>query len=449
MLRDGRAALLCVAASLALHGGFGLLLWGLPADLGARSSGPVRFEVLAEAPGPGGDPSGVPGARASRSTELRPGGADSAQNVDTARRGDGGDAEGPSAVILMLDHADAVTLQDAPMNAPRVWQTQRIRTARDRASWEDRRATPNPRDTPFLASGDGPHPERRPLAATDAQRGARVAPEASARGAERTEREPSADRPGAHSSHSGQPEGSLPVGSRAEPSHRTGGAEQPHNAGGPTDSPGRGIRQGRGRRASEAADVAHGRPPVDRGPAATPARRQGRVRDDVDAEQLAGGMVQSFVEASQRSGRRRDEGRGGVGGGGAPGSGGGHAEGGRAAPHGPGGGRWPALDTRNARYRHWYLEQRRRVERALEFPRARQLAMDQGTSVYRVVVRRDGSLAKGPRLLRSSGFDDLDAAARSAIEGSMPFNPLPADLAPAHPAIEVTLAVQFSNPMVH
>jgi hypothetical protein len=39
------------------------------------------------------------------------------------------------------------------------------------------------------------------------------------------------------------------------------------------------------------------------------------------------------------------------------------------------------------------------------------LSMDQGTSIYVLVFDRDGSLAGHPRLVRSSGFDDLDDAA--------------------------------------
>ena len=96
---------------------------------------------------------------------------------------------------------------------------------------------------------------------------------------------------------------------------------------------------------------------MDEGPAATLALEASRVRDDTDAERLAGQLVQSVVDASERGGPERGEGVGGVGGSGAPGSGGGRGEGGRAAPHGPGGGDFAALDTSSARYRRWYLRQ--------------------------------------------------------------------------------------------
>jgi TonB family protein len=158
--------------------------------------------------------------------------------------------------------------------------------------------------------------------------------------------------------------------------------------------------------------------------------------------------MHSWVEATARTGAVPGPGRGGVAGGGTPGTGGGTREGGRATTYGPGDGRYGALDTRDARYRRWFLTQRRRVEDAVRFPRERALRMDQGTSIYSVVVRRDGTLASTPRLVRSSGFDDMDRAALGAIEAVTPFAPLPDDLAPGLSEVRVRLPVEFSNPMV-
>ena len=360
----------------------------------------------------------------------------SAQNVDAPQPGEEGDTSGAVAFVLLVSGAHGVVLQDSPNNSPGPSQVQRIRTAADRASWENRRATPNPHDDPFLASGTGRHPERRPVASVDPRPGARSAPEASSlgrAGGARGEEQP-------RRAHPASGESSSP-----------GGEERPRRAepaGGERSSPGRGILGGGGRRSSEAARVARGRPPVDEGPAATLARYPGRVRDDADAELLAGRLLQSVVDASGRRGRAPGPGRGGVGGGGEPGSGGGLGEGGRASPYGPGVGAFPALDTSDARYRRWYLQQRRRVEEALRYPRARALAMDQGTAVFRLILARDGGLVRPPRRLRSSGFPDLDAAALAAIERAAPFAPLPRDLAPDRSRVRIDLTVEFSNPMV-
>ncbi len=85
----------------------------------------------------------------------------------------------------------------------------------------------------------------------------------------------------------------------------------------------------------------------------------------------------------------------------------------------------------------------------MRFPRARALALDQGTTLLKLWVRRDGSLAAPPRLLRSSGFHDLDQEALAAVRRVVPFSPLPDDLAPGRDRIAILLSVEFSNPMVH
>lgn len=385
----------------------------------------------------------APGLAASRSTstregapELLPGGPTPHHNIDALDRGRGGDRTGASSIVMLVPRADDITLSDAPMNSPRIGQTQRIQTAQDRATAEDRRATPNPADDAFLASGAGIHRERRPVATIDARVGAR-APLVSARAltpnehrAEVAVDDPAAPGPRARSE--------VPI---REPGTTRRGADH--------ESPGRGILRGRGPRASEQAAVAFGRPTVDEGQAATSSEsRDARVRDDANAELLAAEMRQSVVEASARRGELTGHGRGGIDAEGAPGTGQGSREGGRAHALGPGTGSWDALDTSDGRYRRWFVQLRRRIEDALVFPRERAIAMDQGTSVYVVVVRRDGTLARAPQLIRSSGFRDLDGAALAAIRRNVPFSPIPDDLVPGRSTIEVRLPIEFSNPMI-
>jgi len=120
----------------------------------------------------------------------------------------------------------------------------------------------------------------------------------------------------------------------------------------------------------------------------------------------------------------------------------------RAHPYAPGSGTFGALDTSDARYLRWFTQQRTRVQNELEFPRARAIAKDQGTSLYSVTLRRDGEVNGRPRLVRSSGFADFDKAAAKAIERALPFAPLPAELAPELPSIALLIPVAFSNPMI-
>jgi TonB family protein len=173
------------------------------------------------------------------------------------------------------------------------------------------------------------------------------------------------------------------------------------------------------------------------------------VRDDVNAELLAARLQRSLVDSSVQRGAKAE---GGAGGDPQPGPGldvAGTGTGARALPYTPGPGRDGALDTRDARYLRWFTAQRARVQDALQFPRARALAKDQGMSVYRIEVGRDGKLCSAPTLLRSSGFEDFDAAAVTAIERAAPFEPLPAALAPELDRLSLIIPVAFSNPMVN
>ena len=409
-----------VVLSLCLHLTFALVVWRLPPS---PFRAPQSIEIALAIVTPAHPPTAGSGVRPNDAARLRPGGGLSAQNIDAFERGQGGDGVGAEAVML-FPRADELTQQDSIMNAVGVAQMQRIRTAGDQATREDRRATPHPGDVPFLASGEGVHPERRPVAGRDPREGARQAPVASL---------------------AGENVARTPRGESVTPS-ATGEAT---NVGTQAASPGRGIVNGAGARESDAARVASGRPPIDQGPAATSSDwRDARVRDNHDAELLAARMMQSLADTSEHGGRTVGAGSGGVGGGGAAGSGGGAAEGGRARAHGPGGGAYDALDTSSARYERWFLDQVSRVDRALVFPRTRQLSMDQGTSVYRLVVRGDGSLASPPHLLRSSGFRDLDEAALVAIQRAIPFARVPDALLGNRGSLRVTLPVHFVNPLV-
>jgi TonB family protein len=429
---------------LGLHLTFVLVLLRLPAAAPADLA--IELDIVGDDAVAAADAESLAGDANHRPEALVPGGADSAQNVDTRQRGERGDGRGPEAVILLLPHDDLITLQDSPLNSNDGAQSQRIRTADTRATREDRRATPNPNDQPWLASGHGIHPERRPVAAEDAREGARVAPEATTVGAPtdvRSSQAGSVARAGSAPDREGH-------GGASSAQHAGEHGERARRAGAAEASPGSGISHGRGERASRSARVAHGRPPVDQGPAATnAAERDRRVRDNRDAELLAAQMVESWVESSRRSGPERGAGRGGVGGGGAPGSGGGEGAGGLARPHGTGNGRHASLDTSDRRYHRWYLQLKRSVQRRLTFPRARMLAMDQGVTIYRFDVAADGHLAARPRLIRSSGFADFDQAALTAIQEAAPFAPLPRELASGVERHSVRMAVEHSNPMVH
>jgi len=324
----------------------------------------------------------------------------------------------PSA--LLFPFVSPLTLQDTELNNLATNQTQRIRTAPDRATLEERRASPNAAEAVLLVSGQHGHQERRDPARRDAVDGAPRVSEASAASAATRAR---------------------PVGTGEQP-------EQPVREAARL-KPAQGIAHGRGLAETRAAKVTFARPNVDRGAAATPAERlDPSVRDDVDAELLATKLQRSFVDTSVQRARQQGPGSGGV----AldPRALGEHGQGtgARARPYAPGPGSFDALDTSDARYLRWFTQQRARVQEELVFPRARALAKDQGTSLYRIQLGRDGALSSKPRLIRSSGFADFDAAAALAIQRALPFAPLPAELAPQLLEVSLLIPVAFSNPMV-
>jgi TonB family protein len=407
-----------VALSLALHGAwFGSLR--VPPPAAPRTNQPrpayqVPFEPNLGVSALAALASPIP---------VEPGGPERPGALDLdATEGAGGSGATLEHATRLLSFVSPLSLQDTDLNNLIESQTQRIRTATTRATQEMRRATPNAAAAVFLASGAGTRQERRPVAERDPQQGAQAEALRSAR-----------PQPGAQAS------GAQPGRAHAARSQPTGAALL---------SPQRGILESRGGRPSLAARVATARPNVDRGPAATQAETiDPKLRDNHDAELLAAALQRSIVDASTQRARRQAPGEGGA----EHGPGLGLTQSGRGAraeAYAPGTGGAFALDTSDARYVRWFVEQKERVQQELSFPKPRALAKDQGISVYRVVIRRDGRLAQSPHLVRSSGFADFDEAAVVAIRRALPFSPLPERLLPEALDLTLLIPISFSNPMV-
>ncbi len=423
-----------IAASALLHWGGVVALREVSVQFARPRAAPQRPRPYLAAFAPVEPGSAAAGEQRRRSAlpEVVPGHAPSAGALDRIEpEGRGGERASEQPVALLFPFVSPLTLQDTELNNLAANQAQRIDTARDRATLEERRATPNAADEVLLASGAIGHRERRAPAKLDAAEGAPRAADPSTPSEARLGRqlESGAIGPAARTASSAQAAASAREAARYAPA--------------------RGIQGGAGKRETPAAKVALARPNVDRGPAATPSEQlDPRVRDDLDAELLAAKLQRSLVDTSVQRAEQQ-----GAGAGGAPsercalglqGSGGGA----RARTYAPGAGDADALDTRDTRYLRWFTQQRARVMRALVFPRARALAKDQGTSLYRVVLDRTGGLTGTPRLVRSSGFSDFDDAAAVAIARALPFAPIPAELAPELTTIALLIPVAFSNPMV-
>jgi periplasmic protein TonB len=97
--------------------------------------------------------------------------------------------------------------------------------------------------------------------------------------------------------------------------------------------------------------------------------------------------------------------------------------------------------ARARRYQRYELEIRQRVNRMLEFPRPLAVRLEQGVTVVYFVVGPDGRIADGPRVVKSSGFDEFDSAAVRAVRRGAPFPPMPFML-------PMSMSVIFDNPVI-
>ena len=94
-----------------------------------------------------------------------------------------------------------------------------------------------------------------------------------------------------------------------------------------------------------------------------------------------------------------------------------------------------------------YIEEiRQRVRRIREFPRSLAVRLLEGETIVAFVVDVNGRIGDGPRVIKSSGFEEFDAAAVRAVRRAAPFPPMP-DSATARP-LSVSLRVIFDNPVV-
>lgn len=353
-----------------------------------------------------------------------PAGGARTPRLDDGVRGHGGAGRAPSPAIHLNDRDEAITLTPDLVSHLDRDQQQRLRTASDRASWEDRRSTTNPTELTFLASGEGQHPERRPLADRDPSRGVRAAEPARALG-------------GA-------------IGAEASPADGDAarvsvGASQPGTR---TRSPGVGVASGRaGADHRASADAAHARPSVVTAPVSIPATEHSRERDDVDSEQAVAQAVRSIVHAST-SGGALGAGNGGTSGGGPAGAGGERGPGSHAPPLGPGGGEWFDLDTHDPRLMPYFRSIHAKVQPlwANAFPKSAMLELKQGTVILEFTVERDGTARVSWPPIRPSGIDAFDRNCADAIRRASPFAPIPREL--GRNRIRIRAPFTAKNPIV-
>lgn len=325
--------------------------------------------------------------------------------VDTGNRGHGGQNLGKRAENLAVLDED-LALNPNLMNHLDRDQEQRLRTARWRATHEDRRATTNPMELSFLATGTGKLDERRPNADVDPARGSLfVARAAAVRGGN--------------------------SGSRTEEPSGPGPSEGFVSSGQPMASPGQGLRSAHaGTHRSASARVATARPAVTSGPPTVTALVNGRPKDTVDSDQAVARVLQTQVHASYAGGFV-GEGLGGQNGASTV-RGAGGDEGRGSVSHALGSGDGDVFDwnTNDPRLLAYFRKIHAKVDPLWRdaFPKSAMLELKQGTVILEFTIAVDGSVNVRWPPVRPSGIEEFDRNCAEAIRRAGPFEPVPVAL---------------------
>ena len=100
---------------------------------------------------------------------------------------------------------------------------------------------------------------------------------------------------------------------------------------------------------------------------------------------------------------------------------------------------------RDRRYQRYIQEIKKRVDKAKNFPKALALRLEQGETIVWFEIGTDGRFKDGPRVVKSSGFEEFDTAALQAVKQAAPFPPMPDGHAQP---LAVSMQVTFDNPVI-
>lgn len=324
-----------------------------------------------------------------------------APRPDMEAPGRGGERSSAETATNLASSIDPIALERDPDTQRDRSQVSRLRTAWQRESRDDRRATPSPMELTFLATGAGHVRARRAYAPTDPARGILSGAVASALG----------------SKAGGQ--GARPSEEGLEPDASLGGPV----AGADAKRLGQGAPDGRdAQEFHAAAQVLFARPLVPAARAAVPSEIRGRPNDTLDSSQEVASRVSSLLHASAAGGEP-GPGVGGERGGGAPGSFGHSGIGSRSSPSGAGFGKDFADDPGFSGYSRALRNQLAKLL-AKAFPDWAIVAGRGGHVIFEMTLRADGK-PTAVRIVRPSGIVEYDQNVLSAVRAHPTFGPLP------------------------
>jgi TonB family protein len=424
---------LTIAASVTVHAGLtALLSTGAGRAPGAEPAASSIASVASPEP-VASDALDVPSVAASSAEVLvedlegdlpRVTAGDPVAHVDHFGPGHGGDVTASEPALNLADERDRMRLSPDTLSRLDRDQLQRLRVARARSSWEDRRSTTHPGELTLVVMGPGSVRERRPSAQWAPSRGALDSPAPAVVGGDVGADPATLDAAG---------DGERPGGSRAGSSR---------------GEPGTGLLQGRvGTDHRRSAPVGETRPDVVQGPVAVPARERARPRDSLDAQQEVATTVRSLVLASTMGGRR-GAGTGGSGGGGEPGAGAEGGPGSAARVMGLGEGEVFDYWTTDPRLVMYFRRIHAKVDPLWRdaFPKSALFELKQGTVILEITVAADGTASVAWPPERPSGVDDFDRNCADAVRRASPFPPIPAELGVR--TLRIRAPFVASNPVV-
>ena len=373
---------------------------------------PVADGVLVEEEPP--DPTGEP---------PQPTGGEVVPHLDNGSPGHRGEVRVLAAALNLADQDAQMRLSPDPLSHIDRDQLQRLRVARDRQSWEDRRSTTHPAELTLLVTGLGTVLERRPASAWQPSRGVVRSPSASVRGSDI---------------------GATGLEDPGQSDRVLGGTQ----LGSLEGAPGAGLRSNRaGPDHHASAPIGSARPDVARAAVAVPAMDPARPKDDVDSDQEVATTVRSLVHASSAGGIA-GFGRGGEGGGGAPAAGGASGDGSHARPLGIGEGDVFDYWTKDPHFLPYFRQIHAKVDPlwADAFPKSALYELKQGTVILEFTVFADGHAVVSWPPARPSGIDDFDRNCANAIRRASPFPPIPRELGLA--SVRIRAPFVANNPII-